>query len=62
VAEILAIIIRLYGKSIQQAMSAQIQTTLMNILQSKAGTYNDKTLANCAVALAFLASYASDPQ
>ena len=34
----------------------------MSILQSKPGMYNDKTLANCAVALAFLAAYASDPQ
>ena len=31
-AEALAIIIRLNGKSLQQAMSAQIQTTLLQIL------------------------------
>ncbi len=32
VSEALALIIRIYGKSIQQTMSAQIQTTLMAIL------------------------------
>ena len=33
----------------------------MSILQSKPGTYNEKTIVNCAVSLAFLSAYASDP-
>ena len=33
----------------------------MNILSAKQqGNYNDKTVANCATALAFLSAYASD--
>jgi hypothetical protein len=59
VSEILAIIIRSNGKTVQQAMSQQIQTTLLNILQ-KPGSYNDKTIVNCSVALAFLSAYASE--
>ncbi len=59
VAEILAIIIRSNGKTVQQAMSQQIQTTLLNILQNP-GSYNDKTIVNCSVALAFLSAYASE--
>jgi hypothetical protein len=32
----------------------------MSIVQAKAGVYNDKTVTNCAIALAFLAAYSSD--
>lgn len=61
VAEVLAIIIRLNGKVIQTAMSAQIQTSLTNVLKAKQPSpYLDKTQANCAVALAFLSAYASE--
>ena len=59
VSEILAIIIRLNGKSVQQAMSQQIQTTLLQILQNP-GSYNDKAIVNCSAALAFLSAYASE--
>lgn len=61
VAEILALIIRLNGKVIQTAMSAQIQTSLTNVLKAKQPSpFLDKTQVNCAVALAFLSAYASD--
>ena len=59
-SEVLALIIRQQGKTVQQAISSQIQTTLMTILQAK--EYNDKTVTNCAAALAFLAAYSAEPE
>jgi hypothetical protein len=32
----------------------------LNIIKTK-GQYNDKTIANCSVALTFIAAYVSDP-
>ena len=60
VSEILAIIIRLNGKTVQQTMTAQVQTTLTNVVKAKPGVYNDKTVVNCAIALAFLSAYTGD--
>ena len=61
VSELLALIIRAKGKAIQSAMSQTVYKAMTQILsdQAKSGT-NDKILANCACAIAFLSAYASD--
>ncbi len=61
VSECLALIIRAKGKSIQPAMAETVASTLTNILQSS-GEVNEIVLVNCAVALAYLSAYASDPK
>jgi hypothetical protein len=63
VSEMLALIIRLKGKAIQQAMQQTCYTVLTGIINAHSkGAINDKILANCSMALAFLAAYSSDPQ
>lgn len=60
-SEILALIIRSHGKSIQSVMAQQLQTSLMNIVKAKPQTtYLDKTQVNASVALAFLAAHSAD--
>ena len=60
VAESLAVIIKLSGKSIQAAMSQGIYQTLQNIVNNKKAEYLEKTLVNIAVAMTFLAFYTQD--
>ena len=44
-------------------MSTQVCTVLAGILEpKKRGWFNDKSLVNCAVALAFLSAYSSNPK
>jgi hypothetical protein len=63
VSEMLALIIRTKGKSIQQAMQLQCYNTLMAIMNAAdKGGVNDKVLTNCATALAYLSAYSTDPK
>jgi len=63
VSEMLALIIRTKGKSIQQAMQQTCYNTLMGIMnEADKGGINDKILANCATALAYLSAYSQDPK
>lgn len=62
VSETLAFIIRTKGKAIQSATSQAIYATLSGILQDSSNeNVNDKVVANCATALAFLSAISSDP-
>ena len=60
ISEILAIIIRNHGKVIQSAQFIQISNILTSIVQTKKRLFNDKSVVNSAVALAFLAAYAKE--
>lgn len=63
VSEMLALIIRTKGKSIQQAMQLACYNTLMGIMnEADKGGINDKILVNCATALAYLSAYSQDPK
>jgi len=59
VSECLALVIKLKGKQITSAMSEQISTQLQDQLQNPQ-CLNDIVLANCGVALGYLAGYAAD--
>lgn len=61
VSESLAFIIRTKGKAIQSATSSQIYATLSQILQNPTRpNVNEKVVANCAAAIAYLSAISSD--
>mmetsp|Transcript_6656 Transcript_6656/g.11204 ORF Transcript_6656/g.11204 Transcript_6656/m.11204 type:complete len:314 (-) Transcript_6656:124-1065(-) len=61
VSEVLGFILREKGKSIQEAISKQVYSTLTSIIEDRKRDMNDKVIVNSAVAIGFLSAYSSDP-